>query len=266
MIRGRDVKRWYVEFKNRYIIVPHDPKTGKSLQEHVVKIMYPHTYQYFSDFKDDLVNRSIHKLWGKGNPFYTVYDIGSYTFAPYKVVWKAIAGAITGKAISFECAVVGPMPIKLPNGETISESKSVVPDHSIVLLSFDNLDEAYYVCGVLNSSTARTIIASYTYELGQYVHILEYINIPKYNPDNPIHKQISQLSRKAHEIAKCIYEEVKPNYCKELKNLKEELAKIEEEIDKLVAELYGMSEDALQDIKRLLVILKAEEIPEKLLV
>jgi len=48
-------------------------------------------------------------LWGKGNPFYSVYDIGTYTFAPYKVVWKRIAGAITGKAVSFACAVVEPI-------------------------------------------------------------------------------------------------------------------------------------------------------------
>ncbi|MEM4539748.1 MAG: N-6 DNA methylase [Candidatus Korarchaeota archaeon] len=263
LIRGRDVKRWYVDYRDRYIIVPHDPKTGRPLQEQVVKIMYPHIYQYFSAFKDELVNRSIHKLWGKGNPFYAVYDIGSYTFAPYKVVWKRIAGAITGKAVSFECAVAVPMPIKLLNGEVVSEPKPTVPDDSTILLGFDELDEAYYVCGVLNSSIARTIIASYTYELRQETHILEYVNVPRYDPKSPVHKQISQLSRRAHELAKCIYAEVKPDYCGEFRNPKEELAQVEEQIDRLVAELYGIPEDALQDIKRLLAILKAEEAPEE---
>ncbi|MEM4959854.1 MAG: N-6 DNA methylase, partial [Nanopusillaceae archaeon] len=232
LIRGRDVKRWYVDCKGRYVILPHRADNGKPIEHIEMKLKYPLTWTYFLEFYDDLISRSGGFLKSKLEPyrkmplekaekitvpFYYVMNKVEAALSPYKVVWKAIAGAITGKAISFECAVVGPMPIKLPNGETISEHKSVVPDHSIVLLSFDNLDEAYYVCGVLNSSTARTIIASYTYELGQYVHILEYINIPKYNPDNLIHKQISQLSRKAHEIAKCIYEEVKPNYCKELK-------------------------------------------------
>jgi len=262
LIRGRDVKRWYVGFRDRYIIVPHDPKTGKPLQELVVKTEYPHTYRYFSIFSEELMNRSIHKLWGKGNPFYAVYDIGSYTFAPYKVVWKRIAGAITGKAVSFECAVVEPMHIKLPNGEAVSGLKPVVPDDSTILLGFDKPDEAYYVCGVLNSSIARAIIASYTYELRQETHILEYVNVPRYDPKNPVHKQISQLSRRAHELAKCIYAEVKPDYCGEFRNPKEELAQVEEQIDRLVAELYGMPEDALQDIRRLLAILKAEEAPE----
>ncbi|MEM1831977.1 MAG: class I SAM-dependent DNA methyltransferase, partial [Desulfurococcaceae archaeon] len=263
LIRGRDVKRWYVGFRDRYIIVPHDPKTGKPLQELVVKTEYPHTYRYFSIFSEELMNRSIHKLWGKGNPFYAVYDIGSYTFAPYKVIWKRIAGAITGKAVSFECAVVEPMPIKLPNGEVVSGLKPAVPDDSTILLSFDEPDEAYYVCGVLNSSIARTIIASYTYELRQETHILEYVNVPRYNPQNHVHEQISQLSRRAHELAKCVYAEVKPDYCGELRNPKEELAQVEEQIDRLVAELYGIPGDALQDIRRLLAILKAEEAPEE---
>ncbi|MEM2696090.1 MAG: class I SAM-dependent DNA methyltransferase [Thermoproteota archaeon] len=262
LIRGRDVRRWYVDYRDRYIIVPHDSRTGGSLQEEVVKTKYLHTYQYFSTFKNELANRSIHKLWGKENPFYAVYDIGSYTFAPYKVVWKAIAGAITGKAVSFECAVVGPMHIKLPHGEIVSELKPTVPEHSVILLGFEKPSEAYYVCGVLNSSIVRAVIASYTYELGQYVHILEHVNVPRYDPNNPLHRQISQLSMKAHELAKCIYSEVKPD-CREIRNPEEELAKVEEEIDRLVAELYGIPEAALKDIKRLLAILKAEEISEE---
>ncbi|MEM4007219.1 MAG: hypothetical protein QXT92_06110 [Nitrososphaerota archaeon] len=68
---------------------------------------------------------------------------------------------------------------------------------------------------------------------------------------------------RAHELAKCIYAKVKPSYCGELRNPEEELVRVEEEIDRLVAKLYGMSDDALQDIKRLLAILEAEEAPEE---
>ncbi|MEM4958824.1 MAG: class I SAM-dependent DNA methyltransferase [Nanopusillaceae archaeon] len=256
LIRGRDVKRWHVDFKNRYIIVPHDPRTGRPLEEQVIKVMYPHTYQYFSTFKDELVNRSIHKLWGKGNPFYTVYDIGSYTFAPYKVVWKNIAGAITGKA-EFSCAVIGSVSDKYLG------IKPIIPNVKLMLIPLNSEDEAYYLSGILNSVITRFIVASYVIETDISTHIVNYVNIPEFKPDNPVHRQLSQLSRRAHELAKCIYAEVKPSYCIEFRNPKEELVKIEEEIDRLVAELYGIPEDVLQDIKRLLAILKAEEFPEK---
>ncbi|MEM4570036.1 MAG: class I SAM-dependent DNA methyltransferase, partial [Desulfurococcaceae archaeon] len=277
LIRGRDVKRWYVDYRGRYIILPHDPKTGKPLEHAEMKLKYPLTWTYFLGFYDDLIRRSGGFLRSKLEPyrkmplekaeritipFYYVMNKVEAALFPYKVVWKRIAGAITGKAVSFECAVVEPMPIKLPNGEVVSGLKPTVPDDSTILLGFDELDEAYYVCGVLNSSIARTIIASYTYELRQETHILEYVNVPRYDPKSPVHKQISQLSRRAHELAKCIYAEVKPDYCGEFRNPKEELAQVEEQIDRLVAELYGMPEDVLQDIRRLLAILKAEEVPE----
>ncbi|MEM4635437.1 MAG: N-6 DNA methylase, partial [Candidatus Nitrosocaldus sp.] len=98
LIRGRDVKKWYVEFKDRYVIVPHNNK-GKPLSEVYIKQHYPCIYDYLHKFKNELSARSIHRLWGKNNPFYSLYDIGNYTFASYKVVWKRIAGAITGKAV-----------------------------------------------------------------------------------------------------------------------------------------------------------------------
>ncbi|MEM4732494.1 MAG: N-6 DNA methylase [Desulfurococcaceae archaeon] len=255
LIRGRDVKRWYVDFKDRYIIVPHDPETGRPLQEQDVKIRYPHTYQYFLTFKDELTDRSIHKLWGRGNPFYTVYDIGSYTFAPYKVVWKNIAGAITGKA-EFSCAVVGSV------SDRYLGMKPIIPNVKLMLIPLNSEEEAYYLSGILNSLLTRFIVASYVIETGISTHIVDYVNIPKFDPNNPIHIRISQLSKRAHELAKCIHAEVKPDYCRELGSPKEELTQVEEEIDRLVAELYGISEDALWDIKGLLAVLKAEEAPE----
>ncbi|MEM3944008.1 MAG: N-6 DNA methylase [Thermofilaceae archaeon] len=262
LIRGRDVKRWYVDYRERYIVVPHDPKTGRPLQEQEVKVGYPNMYQYFLFFKKELMDRSIHKLWGKGNPFYAIYDIGPYTFTQYKVVWKRIAGGITGKAVSFACAVVEPTYIRLPGGEVVPEPRPIVPDDSTILIGFNRPEEAYYVCGVLNSSIVRSIIASYTYELRQETHIVEHVRIPRFDPNNPIHRELAELSRRAHELAKCIYAASKPDYCLKIRNPLAELERIEEEIDRLVARLYGIPEEALQDIKKLLAILKAEEVPE----
>jgi len=99
-------------------------------------------------------------------------------------------------------------------------------------------------------------IASYTYELRQETHITQYIKIPKFNPENPLHRKLSQLSQKAHEIAKKIYEENR-------EDLKEDLKKIEEEIDKTVAELYGITDEELKEIGRCLRILREGEIPEE---
>ena len=108
LVRGRDVKKWYVVGDYGYIIVPHDSKTGKPIPEDKIKVEFSMTHKYFSEFKNELENRSIQKLWGKRNPFYSVYDIGDYTFYPYKLVWKYVAGKISGKA-EFSTAVIEPI-------------------------------------------------------------------------------------------------------------------------------------------------------------
>jgi len=246
LIRGRDVKKWYVEFKDRYIIVPHNPKTSRPILESDMKVNWPLTYSYLLNYKNELENRSIHKLWGKGNPFYSIYDIGTYTFAPYKVVWTRIAGAITGKAVSFACAVVEPI-----------NEKPVIPDDGIILVETESLDEAYYIAGVLNSTIIRSIIASYTYELRQETHIIDIAKIPKFDLNNNLHKKIAELSKKAHELAKCVYSNNKPDYCKNI-NAKEELKKVEDEIDLAVAELYGISKEELEGFRELMDILSGK--------
>ncbi|MCR6692618.1 MAG: hypothetical protein MRT15_09515 [archaeon YNP-LCB-003-016] len=250
LVKGRDVKKWYIAGDYGWIIVPHDPKTGNPIQENKMKINFPKTYSYLNNFRKELENRSIHKLWGKGNPFYSVYDIGNYTFYPYKVVWKRIAGAITGKAVSFASAVLEPAETEFLG------SRPVILNDSLILIPFENGEEAYYATGVLNSSIALLAIASYTYELRQETHITQYIRIPKFDPKNPLHQKLSRFSRKAHEIAKKVYEE-------DREDLKENLSKTEEEIDKIVAQLYGITDEELEEIRKCLTILKEGEISEE---
>ena len=252
LVRGRDVKRWYVEYKDRYIIIPHDPNTSKPLPENDLKIKYPYTYNYLNKYRSELENRSIHKLWGRGNPFYSVYTIGLYTFTPYKVVWKSISGGITGKASSFSCAVLG-----------LINNKIAIPNEKLMLIPFENPDEAYYVAGVLNSVIASTIVSSYVIETDISTHITEAINVPKYNSSNELHKKIAELSRRAHEVAKCIYAENKPDYCNNIRNPEKEIEEIEKELDKAVAKLYDINEDALNDFKKLFAILSSEEVPDE---
>jgi type II restriction/modification system DNA methylase subunit YeeA len=249
LIRGRDVRRWYVGFKDRYIIVPHDSKTAKALSEVELKIKLPLTYQYLNAYKSELEDRAIHKLWGKGSPFYTVYDIARYTFAPYKVVWKEI----TQKG-GFACAVLCEV------SDMYLGSKVPIPDHKLMLVSLASADEAYYLAGVLNSLIVRSVVTAYVSQLETETHILDYIKVPKYDPNNGLHRRIAKLSRRAHDLAKCIYNERKPDYCKGV-NAEEELRRVEREIDPAVAQLFGLSEEDFREFKRLMAVLSGEELP-----
>jgi hypothetical protein len=262
LVRGRDVKKWYITRELGYILLPVDEK-GETLTHEKMKLNYPKTWSYLINFVQDLVRRGGEPYKSKlapyrkerfekaekiAPPFYWLFN-ASPSLAPYKVVWKRIAGAITGKAISFASAVLEPTKTEFLG------SRPVILNDSLILIPFENDEEAYYVTGVLNSSIVLLVIASYTYELRQETHITQYIRIPKFDPKNPLHQKLSQLSRRAHEIAKKIYEE-------DREDLKEDLSKIEEEIDKTVAQLYDIT-DELREIKRCLAILKCEEVEEE---
>jgi type II restriction/modification system DNA methylase subunit YeeA len=253
LLRGRDVKKWYVEFKDRYVLIPHDTRTANPIPEADMKVRWPLTYSYLVNYRRELEDRSIHKLWGRGNPFYAVYDIGTYTFAPYKVVWKNIAGEISGKA-EFSCAVIGDYEDKFLG------RKILIPNVKLMLVPLKFEEEAYYLCGILNSTFVRAIVASYVIETGISTHILDIIKPPKYDPNNRLHEKIADLSRRAHELARCIYAEKKPDYCRGM-DAEKELRKVEGDLDMAVAQLFGLSEEDLREFEKLMAVLSGEELP-----
>jgi hypothetical protein len=114
----------------------------------------------------------------------------------------------------------------------------------------------------MNSIIVRTIVASYTYEIGQYTHVLEIVKVPKYDPNNNLHRKIADLSRRAHELAKCIYAERKPDYCRGV-DAERELRNVEREIDLAVSQLFGLSGDDLREFEKLMAILSGEELPSE---
>jgi len=252
LVRGRNVKKWYVEGDKGWIILPVS-QNGNILTHKEMKIKYPYAWKYFLNFFDDLVHRGgepyktklkpytqkkMEMAEKEAPPFYWLFNVKP-ALAPYKVVWKRISGAITGKAISFASAVLPP-----------ENSKSVVINDSMIMVVTDSEDEAYYLSAILNSSVALLAIASYTYELRQETHIVRYLNIPGFDSKNSLHKKLAQLSQKAHELAKQFYEKNK--------NVNNELERIEEKINKIVADIYNIKHDELDDIYSCLKILRGE--------
>jgi len=245
-IRGRDIQKWYISDEFGWTIIPHT-EDGRPINEHEMKLKYPEAYEYFKNFEAQLKKRTIKPFLGRGpkTPFYRLDNIGPYTFDKYKVVWKPIAGAITGKATSFASAVLG------PSGDVI-----YVPDHSVMFVSFKTEQESCYVNSILNSSIFLFAVASSTYEISGYGHVIRYVNIPEFDPTKSVHKKLAEMSKKAHEIALEIYRDGK-------KELKSELKRVEEEIDRLVAQLYDITDEELKEIRKCLEILKGEEFEEE---
>jgi len=155
-----------------------------------------------------------------GEPYYAVYDIGPYTFAPYKVVWKYIAENLT-------CAVLS------TSSDNVMGEKLIIPDHRLIMVSLDEPTEAHYLCAVLNSSLSRFVVRSYVITTQIAPHVLGNIRVPKYDKSDEIHKALARLSEKCHaKVAAGI-----------------DVSDLEEQIDELAAELWGLTKAELKEIK-----------------
>lgn len=217
MVGGRNIEKWGVN-GNLFILVPHENNTGKKIQngiaEDILKQKYPKTYKWLFYFHDLLLSTRIRsgKFFDKEkHPWYRLDNVGPYTFCKYKVLWQEQAHAMKSCVVS-----------------TISHlgigEKVVLTDSKVLFLSFDNEDEAHYVCAILNSKNIETVIQNYTINTNRGIDIVENIKIPLFDPDNIEHQEISSLSKQAHLSFK--------------QNHFEKIIECEDQINKLVSKIF----------------------------
>jgi hypothetical protein len=240
LIKSQHVEKWKI---NGYIytLQMQDPVKRIGYNEHWVKVNFPKTYSHLKNFENLLKVRSssvVKELMERG-PFYSMYAIGDYTYAPFKVVWSRMGDKLTACVVSSV-------------DDHFLGRKIILPENVLAFIPTSNEDEAYYLCAILNSSIADLVlrsIAGGTKSFGTPKIIESALNIPKYSRENGIHQQLAMLSKEAHRLAK--------------EDKKDELKKIEEEVDRLVAQLYGITNEELEEIKRNLAILEGEEVEEE---
>ena len=100
LLRGRDVQRWHAE-PSAWILMVQDPVKRRGIDEQDLKTRYPRTYSYLKRFEQVLRKRAAFKRYFthkdknghivETGPFYSMFDVGDYTFALWKVVWREVA-------------------------------------------------------------------------------------------------------------------------------------------------------------------------------
>ncbi len=189
MLRGKDIERWCCN-PRCYSIIPYS-LDGKCLSDNALKIDYPFAYKYF--YRTDptierwLENRGIFQkhLKSANAPKHALYDIGKYTFSEYKVVWKALANGMIASVVSSM------------NTSLLSE-RMIIPDHNVLMVPFKNENDAFFLCGILNSKAVNDFVVSYI-SWFYSSHILEHINIPSYDKANKDHNKICKIAKIAHQ-------------------------------------------------------------------
>jgi hypothetical protein len=184
LLRGADMRRWQAAPSKSILLLysPEQPK--KALPVASAQRRLPKAYAFASRFREQLEGRKEYHRWGGAGPFYEVYRIGPYTFSPVKVAWQH-----TGYREALNVSVVD------DRGR-----RPAIPDQKVILIPFDDIDEAHYVCAVLSSSVTAALLDRY---LGAdaSTHILDYIALRRFAPDDEDHRRLAALSVAAHQAA-----------------------------------------------------------------
>ena len=216
LLRGRDINRWEAT-PSAYILLTQNPETRAGWQEEIMKTKWPYTYGYLKQFEDLLWKRKSSGLdvLMKKSAFYAMYAVDNIHYRPI-VVWKEVANELITALIYQD------------------EKKTIIPDHTVVFVPTENEEEAYYLCSILNSSPARLVVQAYITGHPS-PHILQAIKIPKYQPDETLHKKIAELAKEAYCLAK--------------ESNKKALIEIENTIDYAIAELWEIDKKELAAIQ-----------------
>jgi methylase of polypeptide subunit release factors len=231
LLRGRDVQRWHAQ-PSAWIIVPQDPnRPSRAYPEASLQVDYPKTYAYLKRFEKELRNRSGYKriLSRREKEFYGLMDIDDYTFEPWKVVWTRIG--------SIQAAVV-----------SSDRGKVVIPQETITLVPCNSSEEAHYICAIVNSAVFQFAAESYSQKGGKSMgtmHLLDHIRIPCYDPSNPVHRRLAELSMQAHVIV--------------ARGDTARLGQVEKKIDELAAQVWGLTESEIDAIRQSLQTTDSDE-------
>ncbi len=256
ILRGKDIKRWAFELQLWAFILNRSTKRADWVEEKTMRRKWPLTYAYLHLFKDILLGRANYwKFFGRNEhssvplkdqadqhhvrlkskagkdltyevaeaPFYMMFNIGPYTFAPYRVCWSRMTNTIKACVVS--------------DANTVLGAKQVIPTDTATIVPFEQEAEAHYFCAIVNSLLFRCAVQSFSSAGRGFgsAAILNRIRIDRYSRTDATHRTLAALSKTCHALAS--------------KDNRPLLAKREVEIDELTATIWGVSSDELDALR-----------------
>lgn len=175
---------------NNYCIFPYDKGATECISESELAAQAEYLAGYFAQNRVLIEKQSERsKSIAKGNEFYALSKVGKYTYGNYAVTFrdntKLVASVVS--------------PIETPWGET----KMPICAKHAPIISMDKTGryiseaEAYYLCGILNTNVVQEYM-KFSFS-GRSYSINFNIRVPIYDAHNSIHKEIAELSKKAHQ-------------------------------------------------------------------
>ena len=233
LVRGRNINAWNFDYK--YVLIPHTPPLWRPIPEGLAKQRYKEMYDHVSrkEHKKTLLERADYAE-RKGS-FYMIFRLSRRKVAEWKVAYAEVGTRLS--------ACVIPSKLRDP---TLGE-RYIMVDHSAHFLSCKSHNEALYLSAVLNSAPVRAFSYCFGRPKGGVPFraftswTVAVIPVPQYSEENDACRRIVELSRKASRLAG--------------QNDEGGLSKVETSVDERCAELYGLKDSELNELREHYLVL-----------
>ncbi|MFH1922267.1 MAG: SAM-dependent DNA methyltransferase, partial [Planctomycetota bacterium] len=226
LLRWADVAR-YRAAPSAHLLLVQDLQTRRGIEEQVLRDRYPKTYAYLERFAPALRDRAAYKRYQRHAAFYSMYNVGRYTVAPVKVVWRRMDRRVNAAVVEvLEDPILG--------------ARAAIPQETCVLVAARSSDEAHYLSAVLNSAIVGFLVTSHSVRGGKGFGspgMLDFIRLRQFEPGAPLHQELAMASRRAHQSAE----------------RGEPIFEIQREIDEMAGRLWGLARNELHAIQRELI-------------
>ncbi|WP_160162881.1 MULTISPECIES: Eco57I restriction-modification methylase domain-containing protein [Halorubrum] len=223
-VKGRHIDKWTRDGA-LHLLIPHKNERGphNGIPESEMRQNYSSSYQFFQEWESVLrdTRSQNSKFYDKSkDPFYLMDNVGEYTFAPYKAAWRELRSGEVQSAVLE------------PADEGLGREKPIANTHKVMFIPFQERKPAHLATAILNSSITELVLRGYTGTItGLSPHILETINIPRYDPNNSSHVELAELSIEAHNTSSG-----------------SEINRIEDQIDNVLADMWNITDEELEQI------------------
>ncbi len=174
-----------------HVLLVQDVDSRQGIDEDTLSSEYPRTYAYLIRFRHRLVARAAYRRYQSRASFYSMYNVGPYTIAPIKVVWRRMDRRLQAAVVEeVNDRWLGPRP--------------VIPQETCVLIACSTADEAHYLCALLNCSIVGFLATAQSVRGGKGFGspgMIESLRLKRYSSSHTVHCELARLSRQAHEAA-----------------------------------------------------------------
>lgn len=191
LVKGIDITPFHIEYSGYIVPFPYDKRdTRLPIGIDELTRRAPKLSLFYQQNKDLILSQTAYneRIIGKKGEFYALARVGAYSFAENYVAFRDNTkwGAAVISTINTEWGGV-----KRPQFQ--NHAVSICEDIDGNYITFD---EAHFICGIINTPVAFEYVLKSSDS--RSFPIRPRIYIPKYDCNNPLHKEISLLSQEAH--------------------------------------------------------------------